>query len=101
MTNKRLARRRGHDLERQVARDLREFDPTAIRNLEYQEGSVDICTKLPFAIQCKNQANPSVWQALREAESAANSKMPLAVVRRGKQTVAVLYWKDFLKILKR
>jgi hypothetical protein len=42
-------RNKGHMWERQIARDLHVVDPTAKRNLEYQEGGTrDIVTRLPF-----------------------------------------------------
>lgn len=109
---KRLARRRGHDLERQVARDLTAIGVPAQRNFEFREGSVDVLAP-GWSIQCKNQARPNVWTALKEAEDATKidtlvdmyqreiKPAALAVVRRSKpgKTIAVMDWKDFLKFI--
>lgn len=103
------SRRRGHDWEREVSRDLSSlYGVQAERILdETREGnSGDVGSNLPLAVQCKNQRQPSVWRALREAEEAAGpGEHPVAAVRRrhgqGKpsERVAVLRWEDFVELL--
>lgn len=87
--------------EREVTRALQGIDPTARRNIEEcREGSHDILNSLGLAIQCKHGLSPNPWKALTEAKKAKKGT-PLAVVRRKEfGTVAIIYWKDFLKVLK-
>lgn len=87
--------------EREIARGLQSIDPTAIRNIEEcRKGSHDIENSLGLAIQCKHGLSPNPLKALTEAKKSKKG-MPLAVIRKDKfGTVAVLYWKDFLKVLK-
>lgn len=95
-------RRKGHDWERKVANDLKEIDPNAMRNLEYQKGQgFDITTELPFRIQCKSQKRINFLDALKEADK--NSKfIPLVVGKvTNKGEYAFLKWSDFREILKR
>lgn len=97
------SRKKGHDWEREVANKLKEIDPTAKRNLEYQEGSMDIGTQLPFAIQCKCMANPSVYFVFRQAKEGAKkvNKIPVAIIKRtNKETIAVMELEDWLKLVK-
>lgn len=103
------SRRRGHDWERRVARDLSElYGVQAERILhETRDGNVgDVGSNLPLSIQAKCQKRPSVWRALREAEEAAGpGEHPVAAVCRrhgqGKpsERVAVLPWEDFVELL--
>ena len=78
------ARRKGHDFEREVVNRLLHIFPDAKRNLEYQEGEgKDIVNTGHFRIQCKCGANPSVWQAMREAAAKCNEhEFPTAIVKR-------------------
>lgn len=80
------ARDKGARFEREVANMLAPLDPSAKRNVaECQEASVDIITKLPIAIQCKNLAR---WSStphaiLEQATTGAlnSSDMPVGIVR--------------------
>lgn len=102
-----MQRRKGHNYEREKARELTELGFPAKRLLEYQEGfGVDIsCPTLPFAIQCKVGKNPPWYQAVLEAEDSnltkSKSCIPIAFVK--KDVVgefAIIKLKDFYNILK-
>jgi hypothetical protein len=96
-------RNKGHMWERQIARDLHVVDPTAKRNLEYQEGGTrDIVTRLPFKIQAKNQKVPTFLQAIKEAnQDKQKDEMGLGVVKvTNKGEYAIMTWEDFLKLLR-
>lgn len=98
------SRLKGLGWERQVASDLRAVDPTAKRNLEYQEGGTrDIVTRLPFKIQAKNQKVPQFLLAVREAnQDKHKDEMGLGAVKvTNKGEYAVMKWEDFLNLLKR
>lgn len=117
-------RRKGHDFERKVARDLRKIDPSARRVLEYQEGlGYDIhLERLPIIVQVKSAKRVGFIAALQEAVEAkerlniahssklearrergvVEEKMPLAVCKvTGKGEYAVIRWADMLKLLKK
>lgn len=103
------SRRRGHDWERAVARELSDLEYVeAARTLdETREGNVgDVRTNLPLSIQCKAGQQPSVWKALEEAiEAAEPGEHPVAAVKRshgrGKKAdrLAVLPWSDLLEMV--
>jgi hypothetical protein len=97
------SRTKGHQWERDVANSLKAIDPTAKRNLEYQEGSgFDISMELPLKIQCKCQKRPNFVAALSEAESACKetSHMPLAAIKvTGKGCYALVKWSDMVRLL--
>ena len=97
---------KGHSFEREVARLLRDLDPSARRNVEEpQVAGCDIKTKLPLAIQCKCLKNWSVLphSILAQAAGGADSKeqIPVGIVRidRKKPDLAILALADFLEIL--
>lgn len=93
-------RRKGHNFEREVAKDFREIGyPDAIRQLEYQEGlGVDLKNTGLFRIQCKNKkryVNPDIlnsqdWDGLPIVVTKANRKKPMAI----------MFWDDLREILK-
>lgn len=96
-------RRKGHDFERYVANLFKQIDETAKRNLEYQEGSYDIETKLRFTVQCKctNVWTPSPSESLRQAKSALRrDSFALATHKiKGGETFAVMYLEDFMAMI--
>ena len=112
--SKSFARTKGHSFEREFAQRLRALDPTAKRNVEEtQDGSVDIKTRLPLAIQCKclgrwsltphkilEQAVEGMGKLLSSSHSG-KSLLALGVVRisRKRPDIAVLSLDDFLYLL--
>jgi hypothetical protein len=96
-------RNKGHKWERAVANSLHIVDPTAKRNLEYQEGGTrDIMTRLPFKIQCKNSKRPKFLDAVREANTNKDKdEMGLGAVKvTNKGEYAIMEWEDFLRLLR-
>jgi hypothetical protein len=95
---------KGHSFERRTANLLKQFDPTAKRKLEYQEGSVDIETQLPFAIQCKCQKQPSIFNAIEEAKlgkKKSNKLWALAIIKRDREEpIYAMPESDFIDLLK-
>ena len=77
--------------------------PFARRNLtQFQERSGrDLLNTEPFLVQIKAGANPSVWQALKEAEGEAKKEeIPVAMVKRDRgEWIVAMSWKEFLKVL--
>jgi len=98
------ARQKGHQWERDVANDLKKVDPEARRNVsESQQGGLDICTTLPWSIQCKSWANEkNCLKALEQAnEHKTKDSMPVALVKVNRQKpIAVLYYDDYLSLVK-
>lgn len=98
------ARRKGHSFERDIANRLKALDPTARRNVtETQEGSFDITTELPLAIQCKSLGRWSltphvIWE---QAHMHAKGRMPVGVVKITHKApeLVILAWDDFYKMI--
>ena len=96
------ARSKGHQWERQIARDLREIDQTAKRNLEYQEGSgYDIDTTLPYRIQAKSRKQINFLSALQEIPENDGNIPVVAGKITGKGEYAFMKWSDFLWLVTR
>lgn len=98
------ARAKGHSFEREIANRLKAIDPMARRNVsESQEGSFDILTRLPIAIQCKCFArwHVSPHDVFEQAQKHAGNRMPLGVVRisRKRPDLVLMDFEDFMKIL--
>lgn len=93
---------KGHSFEREIAISLRHIDPTAKRQLEYQEGlGRDICTNLPLAIQCKASPQASIaLKGFQEAyKSAEGFEIPVCAWKCDRKGIfALLTWQDFLEI---
>ena len=66
-------RTKGHNFERFLAGMFQIIDPTALRNLEYQEGGGrDIKTKLPLCVQAKcGKQISKILVGLKEAQGSA------------------------------
>lgn len=97
------ARRKGHSWERDVARELRDIDPTARRLLEYQEGQgFDIhTTRLSYLIQCKSQKRVNWLQAMNEIPEEKGFIPVVAGKVTQKGEFAFLRWSDFMGMVKR
>lgn len=96
------ARAKGHQWERDAVNDFKEIDPSAKRNLEYQEGmGYDISTNLPYRIQCKCQKQINWLKALGEADNGDESVMPVVAGKvTGKGKYAFMKWSDFIQLVK-
>ncbi len=87
-------RRKGHDFERQVARDLTAAGVNASRGLQSQGEVVPDVIAPALWIECKRGIQPSPRAALRQAEAAAHSgRIPVAIIRddRERAFVAMRY----------
>lgn len=97
-------RKKGHDLERAVARLLKRIDPTARRNVEEcQQASVDIKMALPFDIQCKRIGRWSMTPhaILQEAvDGGTPGNTPVGIVKTNRQeAVVVMYAEDWFRLV--
>ena len=98
-------RTKGQAFERFIANELKPIDSTARRNVsESQEGSYDILTELPIALQCKcfskwHVSPHSIWQ---QAKDHAGTRIPVGVVRidRKKPDLAIISWDDFKELIR-
>lgn len=95
MISGKTARRKGHNFEREVARLLKTYYPSAKRQLEYQEGvGFDISGTGNLSIQCKVGKSFKIEKALKEA--VREDKIAMAITKRDREEIVVsLYWKDF------
>lgn len=99
------SRRKGHDFERDIVRQVREAMPGAEveRGLQYRDGEgVADCRMPVFHLECKvgKQQSPraALAQATRDAE---RGKVPLAVVKDDrKEPFIVMGWPDFVEFLR-
>lgn len=100
-----FSRTKGHTFERYVANLLKEIDPTAHRNVaECQQASVDIITKLPLSIQCKNLARWSMTPhaILQQAiDGGQEGTMPVGIVKitHKQPDLAIMKLSDFLDLI--
>ena len=104
MSKGRSARVKGHSWEREIANRLKPLDPSSRRNVsESQEGSFDILTELPLALQCKCLSQwrltpHAIWQ---QAKDHAGDRIPAGVVKidRKKPELVILAWDDFYNLV--
>lgn len=101
MSGKR-GRTKGHSFEREIANDLQTIFPNAKRQLEYQIDTckgIDIANTEGFAIQCKNRKTYSPVNTIEEIKNAPHEVPVLVTKALRKPAMAVLPWKDLLKLL--
>ena len=98
-------RRRGHDFERRIARELRDIYGSSVRRVpQYQKDHESADVSCPvFHPECKTGINPNARKALEQAMTTCPpGKWPIAVVKR-RDKIAVLVtmrWDDFLDLIK-
>ncbi len=93
-----LSRRKGHNFEREIARELREIFPKARRGLQYQDGQQ--CADVegtPFHIECKRGVKPNPRAALEQAlNDAQPGRVPLVIIKDDrKEPFMLMPWADF------
>jgi hypothetical protein len=97
-------RRKGHNYEREIARQLREIFPGARRGLQYQDGvgCPDVAGAGPFHVECKRGRLPNPRAALAQAEGdAAEGMIPIAVIRDDRaEAFCVIRWDNFLDFIR-
>lgn len=98
------------DFERQIVRDLKSlgFEAKRTWDVQFEEGSgLDVVAendKLSLAIQAKYGKKPNMKKAYLEAVGAkGKEQMAISVCRFSKErdTLVVLSWADFKKLLKK
>lgn len=97
-------RNKGHSFERKIAAELRGIFPKARRNLEYfvtreDEKGVDIDNTDEFRFQCKATKNYVPLNTIEEITRSCGAVPVLVAKADKKETLAVLPFKDFKKIL--
>ena len=96
-------RKKGHNYEREVARQLREIFPQARRGLQYQdgEGCPDVTNAGPFHVECKRGKLPNPRAALKQAtDDAGKGMIPLCVIKDDRcEPFAVMRWADLLDLV--
>lgn len=102
----RASRRKGHDFERKVARELR--DRTGMpfkRGFQTRGGGEEeadvFCKGLPYHFECKKGKSPPLKRALQQAEAdAGEDQVPIAVVAFDKEEpIVMMRWAPFLDML--
>ena len=96
-------RTKGHNFEREIARELREIFPDARRGLQYQDGSQ--CADVegtPFHVECKRGIKPNPRAAMEQALSdARKGQIPLDVVKDDRRPAFVcMGWDDFKELVR-
>lgn len=102
------SRRKGHSYERENARLLSDATGSGFARVtdETQQGNngdvVDKDGVVPIRVQCKDQKQPSVWAALREATEASDpSELPIAMIHRPYDAhIVALHRDDFLALIR-
>ncbi len=104
------SRTKGHNFERKIARDLTEATGMMHRRVltETRDGNYgDVRARgLPVVYQCKCQAKPNVWAAVKEAMIATGpGDYAVAAVKRTtaggspSEEIAAMPWDDWLEIV--
>ena len=94
---------KGHNFEREIAKQMREIFPCAHRGLQYQDGGK--CADVegtPFHIECKRGIKPNPRKALEQAiADCKKGRMPITVIKDDYQPVFVcMLWEDFKELVK-
>ena len=106
----RSAKNKGVRLQNQTVQDLyeafeglREGD---IKPAVMGESGIDIILSphaqdtIPLDIECKNQERLNIWDAMKQAETNSDGRIPCTVFKRNRsETYACVKWSDLLKIL--
>lgn len=100
-------RRKGHDFEREIARDFQKIGfPDARRHLEYHSrdaNGVDLQGTGPYAVQVKRHKQYAPITAIEEIATLGNIGLrPLLITKAdNKPTMAVLPWEDLKELIKK
>lgn len=103
--SKSYARTKGHSFEREIAIELREIFPHARRQLEYHARDakgIDIANTGDFKIQCKKLKRYASVNTILEVQCDKSlGDIPVLITAGDNQPkVAVLYFDDFLRMVK-
>lgn len=101
----RSERRKGHDFERKVAKDMRTIFPEANRGFQTRGGGKEEpdIVNTPFHIECKTGKRPSLLGAIKQAveDNGDKARAPVAICHfdRG-PTYAVMEYDMWLRLVK-
>jgi hypothetical protein len=95
-------RRKGHDFERKIARDLRELFPDAKRGFQTRGGtSEEADVEIPYYfIECKHHKKAPLRAALQQAADNCGDRVPVAICKDDrKDPIVLMNYEEFRKIL--
>lgn len=94
-------RRKGHDFERKVAKELREIFPEAKRGLNQVRLGEGADVEIPwFFIECKHHKVAPLRSALKQAQDNTDGRMPVAICKDDRaDPIVLMTYEDFKKIL--
>ena len=100
------SRRKGHNFEREIAKDLRDIWPNARRGFQCRDGNEqpDVETDDQFWIECKCYKKAPIRRALEQARLCAGRRRWAVAITKDdgeKPIVTMSYedWKDMVKVL--
>lgn len=102
-------RRLQQEMRDKILAAFPELEPDDVRSTSMGASGTDIqlspaARKLfPYAVECKNQENISIWSALEQAENnSTDTQSPILVFKRNhSDTYVALKFEDFMKLLTR
>lgn len=101
----RSQRIKGHNFEREVAKDMRDIFGEAKRGLQSRNSEDKVADVIVpyFHIECKAHKKAPIRPALEQAKEDAKDtdNVPLAVLKSNNEPVIIaMYYEDFLDIIK-
>lgn len=96
-------RKKGHDFERRIARDLREIYPEAKRGLKQTRFGEGADVEIPrFFIEAKHQKKCNFRAAYKQAcDNLDDDRMPIAICKDNRvEPLVILSYEDFLAIVR-
>lgn len=94
-------RRKGHDFERLIAKDLRQIFPGAKRGLNQVRLGEGADVEIPwFFIECKHHKVAPLRSALKQAQDNTDGRMPVAICKDNHaDPIVLMSYEDFKKLL--
>lgn len=95
-------RRKGHDFERYIAKDLRQIFPEAKRGLNQVRLGEGADVEIPwFFIECKHHKVAPLRSALKQAQDNSDGRMPVAICKDDRaDPIVLMTYEDFKLLLK-
>jgi hypothetical protein len=107
---RRSAKGKGRGFQKDVARQIREYNDLSDSDVRSTAASVpgeDILfselgrNTFPFSVECKNQEHLNIWQAIEQANRNAGNHTPIVVFKKNhSETYVTINFDDFLAIIK-
>lgn len=100
------SRRKGHDYEREIARDMRSlFGNQVKRGLQSRNGTFEPVPDVDvpiFWIECKRGKRTNIKAALRQAQRDTDGRTPVAVCRDDRdRAIVAMDYTDWLQMVER